>query len=423
MAEGALFLPALRATMGDWIYYISFMRMGDIRDRIGIAEEIHKTPRLQDFIQRQLTNRSREIAEYLQTKQRFFNAIVVGVYGGAPDWFQLAIGSNDLLKAEHLPDYLEGSLGILQLSGSEKLFAIDGQHRVSGIREALTDNADSHLSHEEVCVIVVGHETTRSGMERTRRLFTTLNRYAKPVTSAEIIALDEDDLVAIVTREIVERQGLMNVRNVSLAKTKGISPADETSVTSIVTLYKCHDTYLGRKYTRPRWSKFKKRRPNDDTLRSSFGDAGRLWEEFSATFAPLKRLARSAKPLTVRQYRSDSGGHLLFRPVGLEAAVAAVVEAMQHEELEVAEAVRRLSLCPMEISAEPWAGLLWDVTGKRMLTREKRPKLATRLLLHLMGCRIRLRNDRREPEEQLRYDLASALNRTAREIKLPHPVL
>ncbi len=28
--KSSLTLPALRATMGDWIYYISFMRMKDV---------------------------------------------------------------------------------------------------------------------------------------------------------------------------------------------------------------------------------------------------------------------------------------------------------------------------------------------------------------------------------------------------------
>ena len=31
-----LFLPALRATMGDWVYYVSFMRMGDIASRVSV---------------------------------------------------------------------------------------------------------------------------------------------------------------------------------------------------------------------------------------------------------------------------------------------------------------------------------------------------------------------------------------------------
>lgn len=56
-----LALPALRARMGDWVYYICFLKMRDIAERISIAGEIHKTKSLQDLLQRELTRRSSEI--------------------------------------------------------------------------------------------------------------------------------------------------------------------------------------------------------------------------------------------------------------------------------------------------------------------------------------------------------------------------
>ena len=50
---------------------------------------------------------------------------------------------------------------------------------------------------DEVSVIFVAHEATSQGLERTRRLFTTLNKTDRPVSKGDIIALDEDDVVAI----------------------------------------------------------------------------------------------------------------------------------------------------------------------------------------------------------------------------------
>ncbi len=73
--QNQLVLPALRAHMGDWIYYITFMRMSDIAKRVSIAEEIHTSRSLNELIQRQLTNRAGKIQDYLQTQpQRFFNS-------------------------------------------------------------------------------------------------------------------------------------------------------------------------------------------------------------------------------------------------------------------------------------------------------------------------------------------------------------
>ena len=124
----------------------------------------------------------------------------LGFYGGSPDWYELDIRTNHLFDAEALPRELDGVLGFLRLDGTETLFAIDGQHRVEGIKQALQENAE--LKREEVSIIFVAHRNDPSGMERTRRLFTTLNRYAKPVSKSEIVALDEDDILAIITREI-----------------------------------------------------------------------------------------------------------------------------------------------------------------------------------------------------------------------------
>src|SRR5688500_11450244 len=87
-----LHLPALRAHMGDWIYYITFMPMREIAARISVAEDIHTAETLKELLQRQLTNRSGEIESYLRTQpQRFFNALVVGTYGGKPQWHEVSI--------------------------------------------------------------------------------------------------------------------------------------------------------------------------------------------------------------------------------------------------------------------------------------------------------------------------------------------
>ena len=197
-------LPGLRARIGDWVYYITSMRLRDVAERISLASEIHKSEALSDLIQRAVeSSHSDAIRDYLlHQKERFFNALVVGVYGGSPKWAELSIDAGHRKKFGEIPEYIEGALGILVFDGSEKLFAVDGQHRVVGIKLAL--EADSDLGEEEVGAIFVGHRTDRPGRERTRRLFTTLNRYAKPVNKMQIIALDEDDSVAIITRRLLE---------------------------------------------------------------------------------------------------------------------------------------------------------------------------------------------------------------------------
>ena len=63
---------------------------------------------------------------------------------------------------------------------------LDGQHRLAGIERAIRGCMTD--SEDEVSVIFLGHKNTTDGLEATRRLFTTLNKTAKPVSKNAVIA-------------------------------------------------------------------------------------------------------------------------------------------------------------------------------------------------------------------------------------------
>ena len=138
-----LILPALRGIMGDWVYYSCLMRLDELSQRVDYAKDIHKNTHLSDMIQRQLKgNRSAQIATYIKCQpERLFNSLVVATYQGAPNWHAI---SN--VKPKPSSKELQGlseetieSVGFLTLSGDEKLFALDGQHRLAGIKKAIKD--------------------------------------------------------------------------------------------------------------------------------------------------------------------------------------------------------------------------------------------------------------------------------------------
>ena len=203
----SIVLPALRGMMGDWVYYCCLMDLPTLAARVDYANVLHKSEQLSDMIQRQLNKRrSKQIAEYL-TKQpdRLFNALVIATYDGQPNWHALTNvqnkGSSDELR--HLSDRTMLSVGFLTLRGDEKFFALDGQHRLSGIKRAIQEATSSGLP-DEVPVMFVAHKNTQMGLRRTRRLFTTLNKTARPVSKFDIIALDEDDVMALTVRWLID---------------------------------------------------------------------------------------------------------------------------------------------------------------------------------------------------------------------------
>ena len=414
-----LFLPALRARMGQWWYFTSVMKMSDIVERVSIVGEIHKAESLQELLQRQLTERASGIADYLIAQdQRFFNSLVIGTYGGEPKWFEVSITKAPFSLQKELPIELEGILGFLILDGTERLFALDGQHRVAGMREALERNEE--LKHEEVSVIFVAgvtkehREDDPEGYERTRRLFSTLNRYAKPVGKRDIIASDEDDAVAIVTRLLVEDHPLF-VGKISIGSSKNIARADQKSLTSMVTLYDCLDTYL-QEESKSSWNKFKKSRPNDDRLEELHKKAEHFFDTYCEFFPELLEIRKSSPSDQVAaKHRHLDGGHLLFRPIGLLASVSVVRGLMDSKDLSVEDAVSQIAKVPMQLDHEMWRGLLWNTTGRRMITGPENQKAATNLLFYAAGGAL---THFKTSEESLRSELAGLLNVGEKEIRL-----
>ena len=201
---GKLYLPSLRGLIGDWVYYPTLMKLKDIAERVSIADEIYQSETLSEMVQRVIkAKRGKEIKDYLlKQEERFFNSLIVATYDGDPSWYDITnIRNNNEFDPKDIPEDVVAGIGILSLSGEEKLFTLDGQHRLIGIREAVAENPQ--LGEDELSIIFIAHRTNAGGLERSRRLFTTLNKNAIRVSKGETIALDEDDAMAITVRRLV----------------------------------------------------------------------------------------------------------------------------------------------------------------------------------------------------------------------------
>ena len=321
----------------------------------------------------------------------------------------MELETNPYFDEDVLPQDLDGVLGILRLDGTQTLFAIDGQHRVQGIKQALKTNDE--LKTEEVSVIFVAHRNDPDGMERTRRLFTTLNRYAKPVSKSEIVALDEDDIIAITTRELVEKHPLFQEK-ISLSKTKAVAVKDHRSFTTIITLYDVLEILF--KTTRG-WAEFKRHRPEDSTITEYYANSKQFWDTLVEHFRPLREILTSEPDKYIAgRYRNREGGHLLFRPVGL-LIIAQVVRQAKDSGLSEREAIKRISEVSMDLTDAPWVGLLWDKTNQRMISGTTPQKVAKQLLFYSIGGNLA---DMKTNIEALQREYAGLLNRDESDVKL-----
>lgn len=384
-------IPAIRAKIGNWTYYTSVLTFEKISFLVKkVDDELHKSESLRDQIQRSITDNYKNIKTYiLNQDERFFNSLVLAVYDGQPKWVEVEMDYGD--------EYFH-NLGFLELNGNEKIFPVDGQHRVEGIKAALI--ARPELAKEEISVLLIGHKKDVEGMQKTRRLFTTLNRYAKPVKLNDIIALDEDDSVAIVTRDFLENFELFTGKRVNNSEQKALSDNDKYAITSLITLYECnleiYKVYLRQKYLVNPTKLFiyekQRYRPSDETLSEFLNQCKSFWiEMINETPVIQDYLKTQVEP--AKKYRNSlNGGNLLFRPIGILPYVQIVVEIKRRRpHISYSTIFTKFSNAEFSISNKPWIGILWNPVENTMVMGNR--TLIKLLLLYLFDKEILSNNE------------------------------
>jgi DNA sulfur modification protein DndB len=373
-------IPAIRARIGNWDYYVTTLNFGQVATMVSeIDDQLHQSEGLKDLIQRSLTDNYLSIKTYiLNQPEMFFNSLVLAVYDDYPRWREISFQYDDLETYQ---------MGILEFDGEHKVFPVDGQHRVKGIKAALADNRD--LASQSISTIFIGHRNDNDGKKRTRRLFTTLNRYAKPVSESDTIALDEDDVAAILTREMLEEFNLFTGNRVINTRQKAIPNTNRTAITSIITLYQANielvKYYLfqneGRKPTAKRLEHFLKFRPAEDVVDICRENVNTFWIAFRDQLEFLQLYLEAGENPADDFRESNDGGNLVFRPIGFLPLVKASVIIKERLNLTFQEVFHRFNEINFFINSRPWTYVLWNPLQHRMVMSNS--KLTELMLMYL----------------------------------------
>lgn len=384
-----LLLPALRGFIGDWVYYSCLMPIPELAARVEYAQDIHNDNALSKMIQRSLEGqRAEHIALYLEkTKERFFNSLVLATYDGCPEWLEInnfKATNNENLN-ELLNEDINDTIGFLSLSGQERIFAVDGQHRLAGIKKAISNK--SKFGEERLPVIFIAHSEKKR--ERTRRLFTTLNKTAKPVKKSDIIALDEDDTMAIISRRLIETNNWFSSPKILINASENIPSTNRVCLTTISNLYDILKIIFKYKIGDKNDVRLRFYRPSDNELDNFYCYAEKYFESISNVFHEVKELFLSKEPAIVTQkYRGEHGGHLLYRPMGLLIFTNVVILYAKHHDISLSEAIIKLSCLPTQLNSNPYRGVIWDSDRKKMISTGK--KTMTDLLTYLVGLPVNM---------------------------------
>lgn len=383
-----VFFPAIRGYFGDWIYYTSVMPIRELAKRVSYVKEVHKLTSLSELLQRSITpKREKEISEYLSNNnQRFFNSLVLAVYDSQPNWYPANVLSSRISSAEEI----KGDVGLLEFNGTEKIIPIDGQHRYAGIRVLLEkyDNGDIKpdldfpFTHDIVPVIFISHKRdTEKNRLRTRRLFTTLNKYAAKVNRYEIISLDEDDPMAITTRWLVENDNRFSEGRIKIKGGANIS-IDDSCLTSIENIYDVLTILFTKVYQNvARRALTTSRRPSDSELLKYRKFALSFFGCLENNYKGIQKYFSLSKYAAYAQSQR-SKGNVLFRPVGLKL-IANLIS--KFDDISMEDRFSRIKPIPINLNELPYRGLLIAEHGKMQDGNEVKVR---NILLSALGVEL-----------------------------------
>lgn len=346
----------------------------------------------------------------------------------------------------------KGRVGLLDISQSAMLYALDGQHRLMAVRGLLDLIRTQYLDRKkkdgssasggpitldeiatkydvspsyiqtlaaerigvEVIAAVVAGETRDEARRRVRSIFVHVNRMAAQLTQGQLDQLNEDDGFSIVSRTTATEHPFLAAAQNRVEWSASSISERSAALTTLKTLREMAEGYLARRDEYKPWLPSEAGliplRPDEQQLEAGTAEFNRLWDLLK-TLPSYKKLEQGADTGSLRRFSHDDPAgeaHMLFRPVGqvaLANAIGTLIAVRQHDFEEVFKKLRKYDSdggFRLDVVSSPWYMVLYDPNKKRMSVRGLR--LAQRLLEYLLGGGFPGDKER----DDLRAELAAA---------------
>lgn len=384
-------LPAFRGSFGSTEFFVLTMKAGEFVRSMTIPKELEEWEDLspEEKFQREINYKrvATHIAPYLaHDEDRFIGAFIVEVRGDQEMEFESLVDAG-IKFPKALPNSLMNQFGILYLSGSEVMIPLDGQHRLAALEFAISgkDERKNDIKGitpnpkvaEDTCTIIL----IRHDLEKARKIFNKVNKYAKPTSKADNLITDDSDYIAVITREVIV--GDIIPRRLVKTGSSNTIPAIAPEFTTLATLYEINlrieDVYTGKK---PDLTKTP--RPEDKSL--AIQNLKAFWQDFIQIQAYSNSLADSSEAGDQRRIdiRKNS---LACRPIVQRVLAETILELQigdgEKNKLSVLEAVSRINKVDWNPDNPLWQGVL--LNGERIIAGASPLKFAVRVVAFLLG--------------------------------------
>jgi DNA sulfur modification protein DndB len=414
--------------MGSTDYYQASVRAQDLAGvaiTAGELREWHQWSLVERFQRELAYSRIRnEIVPYLvKSRDRFFGSLIVLIY--QPETFAFDSVSEMGLHPGRAYADAAARMGFLTIGGG-KLVVLDGQHRLAALREVVQGGPNSEgpyrdaIADDHLSVVFIRHES----LEKTRRVFNKVNRYARPTSPTDNIITSEDDGYAIVSRWLIEPEAPLDLksplpplchsyRDESLVEWRSTQlKPDDIRLTTLQTVYQTVEAILDAHGITHFDERHRVNRPSEAELRKAYIHAAAWWDSVILGIPGFSQAVRHPYLIPDPRRRGEKWS-LLFRPVGQVALFRGLAEA-HGLGVQLDQAIERARRINWRSDAPMWFDTIIRQNG-RMVVKQRNVRLAARLIAYLIAA------DAMRPSEvdRLVHDYAEAQGRRS---ALPRPV-
>jgi len=373
--------------------------------------------------------RQMELTGYLLRDNHKFTSILAVA---EPSWINDPTSSNFGEDGRSLKDAIEyeslttdGTFGILNLENL-KIFALDGQHRIMGIRgvkelldsgqitykdkagnpkkdefekrellieklkttsSAMNRILDETISIEFIPAILQG-ETRDQARIRLRNYFVDINKYAKKIQKGDEASLDETDGYKIVARNVAFKHPVFITPTINrINRTDQSIPKNSNYITTGFAITIISENYLGKSDKDRDWSPLFKNivvRPSEEELERAKKQLTDFFDQMQ-NLSIFKRIERGESIPKLREFperdknkknyqaSQENEGHLLLRPIGQQILAEAIgrlvyLGASLEGVFNKIEKIDQSGQFNAHNASSIFFGITVDIEGKRMLT-------------------------------------------------------
>jgi len=383
-------VAALKGKLGTTEYYVLAMKAQELVNTVHIPSEIEGWHDLsiEERYQRDINNArvKKQIAPYIANDpDRFFGSIIVAATNLGHDQFEPLpeMATTELPRVYRAKS---SGIGFLTFDGNETMFPLDGQHRLRAIKFALLGKDERgndidlierparELADENITVIVVPFEP-----EKARKIFTKVNKYAKKTSPGENLVTEDDDVIAVLSRETSNQIGGRLVKYVSSTLT-----ARDIHFTTLNNLAECNARILEFHLPDPL---DRKKLPEPALINRCKQILKKEWGALLSQVDLFRNMLQDKSKEGDDKRREIRRDYLLGKPIPQKCLITAYLSLTLPKSgvpISSKQAIDNLNKIPWEHDDERWDGLL--VRGTKLLY--KNADISSRIIAYWAGSQL-----------------------------------